>query len=152
MSSMTRAIDQYLEATQPADVVKHNAAMRRVIDPAEGINPAAVAPHLTPLVLRWGPSDTGRWPVARSGKAVRLWACAETPPSSGNAIVTFTVLTEFAGVTTIGTLTIPNGQQIASRAITYVLPANAAIGATVTTANGASGVGTAVFIDTGGPS
>ena len=151
MSHMNRIADQFLEAIQPAAIVKHDAAIRRVIDPAEGINPTAVAPHLTPLVLRWGPSDTGRWPVARSGRAVRLWACAETPPSSGNAIVTFTVLTEFAGVTTIGTLTIPNGQQIASRAIAYDLPANAAIGATVTTANGASGVGTALFIDTGGP-
>lgn len=146
MAQMTRSIDAFLETLQPAAMLKQQAATARVIDLAGGIAPDALAPHLAPLVLRWGPSDTGRWPVARSGTAVRLWACAETAPTSGPAMVTLTLLTEFAGSETIATLTIPINQQFASTALAYDLPASSWVGATVTTANGASGVSIAVTV------
>jgi hypothetical protein len=150
MPKLDRAIDQMLTAIQPAETLRQQAATARVIDLAGGINPAALASHLAPLVLRWGPSDTGPWPVARSGRAYRLWACATTAPDLGPATITFSVLTEYSGEEPIGTLTIPINQQFASTAIVYDVPGNSAVLATVTTANGAGGVGSAIFIDTGG--
>jgi len=150
MSTLDRAIDSYLDVIQPVEVLRQQQANARVIDLAAGINPEALAPHLTPLVVRWGPSDTGRWPIARSGQAVMLRACAETPPSSGPATVTVTVLTEFSGSETIATLTIPQNQQFGAVALAYDLPAGAWVGATVTTANGASGVSIALTVSVGG--
>lgn len=155
MSRMDAAADLFLESIYSGEELRHDAAVRRVVERSERIVPNAIAPFLAPLVLRWGPSDTGRWPIARSGRGVMLRACAETPPSSGPATITLTVLTEFSGVESITTLTIPQGQQFGAKALPatdplFVFPAGAWIGAAVTTANGASGVSIALTVNIGG--
>ncbi len=149
MSRLDRVVRElgYLAAMEPADELRRRKVVADVVDLAGGINRTAMLPHLPADRLRWGPGDTGRVPTVQSGRAVMLRAAAETPPSTGNATITLTTLTEFAGVQTIGTLAIPKGQQFGAEALDVELPAGTWVGATVTTANGASGVSIALTVE-----
>lgn len=135
-----------LDTLQPVEQMRQREDVAMVIMRGGGIFPEAAAPLRTPPVLRWGPSDTGPFPVAQNSTAELFWAYAATPPNLGNCVVTLTMITRGEGEKAIGSLTIPNGEQFGETPLNYVLPARAAVFATVTTANGASGVTRAVFV------
>ncbi len=150
MSDLSRALIDagWADAVLPADHLQYQEALRRVVDPTGRILETAAKPFRTPVGFRWGPGDTGRWPMIRAGMAVLLRAFATTAPSSGNATVTMTWVSESTGGESL-TLTIPQGRQFREVVIAAPIPAGAWVGATVTTANGASGVSIGATIETG---
>ena len=133
-----------LDTLQPVEQMRQNQAVRQVIDLGGGVFPSAASPFRTPLTHTWSPSDTGRKRAAQSGTIVTFAAHAAIAPSTGNCIVTLTMVTEAEGLRTIGTCQITNGASIGETPLNELIPSGAWLGATVTTANGASGVSISV--------
>ena len=127
-----------LDELLPEKVLLLESGVEKVVDPSGKIYAGPLAPHLTPLVLSWGPSDTKRIPLARSGTIVRLWAYADSPPTSAAATISLTSVSEYDGEDTVDTLSIPKNQQFASKSMSVLTDAGTWLGAVVTAANGAS--------------
>lgn len=143
--ALEREIDRLVEALSPADAVRHGVATAQVVDKAGAINRAAILPYLPPLVARWHPSDSGGWPVPIPATVTRLMARASTPPSTGNATITLTVHAPGGGTAT-ETLLILQGDSTSDAGIALDAPNGAWLTATVTTANGASGISIAAIL------
>jgi hypothetical protein len=136
-------------AIQPPDTIRQLAATKTVIDETGAINPPAAAPFRSPQTMQWAPGGTNRQRVTRAGTISLVAAYASTAPTTGNATVTVTQVTEAGGTDTIATLTIPDESQFADATPQVAVPAGAWLLASVTTANGASGVSIALDIRTG---
>jgi hypothetical protein len=133
-----------LDTLNPLDRMRLERALLEVIDMAGGIRPEAAAPFRTPITYTWGPSDTRRQRAAQAGTIVSLSAYAETPPDSGNCIVTLTAVSAVEGEQVLGTCQITKGASIGEAQIQRSIPEGAWLKATPTTANGASGVSISV--------
>lgn len=96
--------------------------------------------------LQWAPGETGRRRSKFAGNLVVVAAQCATPPSTGNATVTITQVSA-AGGGPSATLTIPDGAAVAEVAVSVPVRAGAWLAATVTTANGASGVSISTVIE-----
>lgn len=136
-----------VDALLPRARIEHEQAVAQAIGPTGDLLPRAVRQVRTPLVLAWAPGDTHRQRVARPGVLATLAAHCATPPSSGTAVVTVTQVTATAGASTIAILSIPQGEAIAEAGLDVAVPAGAWIGATLTTAAGASGVSTSLTVE-----
>lgn len=115
--------------------------VRGAFDGAGRLDPDQVRSILPPVDWHWSPGDTGGRRAPRAGRITLLAAYAATPPSGGNAVVTYTLVTPLGGDTV--TLVIPDGVQWADSGDSPVVldvPAGGIVFAEVTTANGAAGV------------
>ena len=139
----------WAEAVIPATELQQGQANKRVIDQTGAMIADAIAPYLRGERFDWGPGDTKRQPTEKAGSLFLIRAYAGTAPSTGDATITVTMVTE-SGSETIATVRIPDGQQFSdpdtAEGLPYAVPAAAWLGATVTTANGASGVNIAAFV------
>lgn len=131
------------KARRTQETLRQQAAVDMAIDITGKVNPAAL-PSSTPLALSWGPSDTRRIATSRAGTVVMLRAFATTAPSTGDAVITLTSTTETGGTETLATVRIPNSTQFSDAdsivGLPVPVPAGAWLYASVTSANGASGV------------
>ena len=134
------AIRGFVETAFPSEALQQQQVVREVVNRSGGINREAILPFLPDLVAKWSPTVTAGEYVPQVSQLGRLVAHASTPPSSGNCVVTLSILPPGAGLTTIGTVTILNGQSTGETSLTHEVPAGAWLFASVTTANGASGV------------
>lgn len=135
------------DVLMPAESLRHAEAVKRTIGVNGDISEREAAPFRTPLVMTWDAGSTSKRRAGRAGSVAILAAHCSTAPSSGDATVTLTMETEASGVETIGTLTIPQGQRMADTTLHVQVPAGGWLGATVTTANGASGVSLALTLE-----
>lgn len=130
-------------ARRTRETLQYQQALEQAVDPTGKVIRTAL-PANTPLVFDWAPSDTSRKATARAGTLVMLRAYASTAPSTGDAVITLTMVTEASGTETLATVRIPDDAQFSNpdtlTGIPYPVPAGAWLGATVTTANGASGI------------
>ena len=125
---------------EPQRDLRQRQAAAMAIDINGKVIPRA-APAPTPMSYSWGPSSTTRYRAARACLLTLVDAYATTAPTTGDAIVTITMTTEAGGTETIATATIPDESQFATPETPNIpVPAGAWIYASVTTANGASGV------------
>jgi len=148
MSGLQRIVREsgLVDVLRPADQVRQQAAVGRVIDPAGGLHPRALAPYLPPLVMTWPQGSTQRHRAAAAGTAVLLAAYAVTPPSTGNAIVTLTLVSPSQGLTTIATCQITQASSFGEAQLDYPIPAGAWLHAALTTPAGASAVSTSLTV------
>lgn len=142
MSTMAldREIAELVEALSPAAAVIQNKNVKNVVNRSGGVERDAILPHLPTLTHEWSPSTPSARFVPQVSRIMSLNAYATTPPSSGNCVVTLTIVSPGSGSATIGTVTILNGQSSGERSLAYTAPAGSWLFAVVTTANGASGV------------
>ena len=137
------------EAIQPARAIRQAQAVAVVVDETGKINRSAVAPFLPPIAFQWASGSTSRQRVPRAGTIVLLAAFASTAPSTGDATVTLTQMTEASGEETIATLRIAEDAQFGDAQPMVQVPAGAWLGAIVTVANGASGVSISCTMNVG---
>ncbi len=151
MNDLRGAVRHLVTVMEPAETLRHGAAVRESIDVAGRPNPAKFARLRTPLALQWPTGATGTYQaVARPGTAILIRARAGTAPSGGPCIVTLKWESASTGLTTLGEVRIPAGRRFGEaqvEAYLATLPAGAWVVATVTTANDASGVSAALTID-----
>ena len=144
--ALNQAIGDMLETVAPARIVRQTIATEEVVDKAGGVIRPSIVGMLPTLVAQWGPSDTRAWYVPQPSTVVRLAAYASTPPSSGAATVRLRVIPPGAGVTTLDTATIANGDSTGSNDMSEDIAAGSWLLADVTVPNGASGVSIAAAI------
>lgn len=139
-----------LDALVPREQERLLQAVRQTIGPLGEINPNMARPFKASQVMQWDPGNTGRQRVGTAGQVIILAAYAATPPSTGDAVVTLTHLNELTSEETLATVTIPQGASFSSFESLVGCPsdvlAGAWLGASVSTANGASGVSISVTI------
>lgn len=144
MDTLRRAVREYVETTRPADVLRHEAALRETVDRAGRISARAAAPFRTPIALQWGSGDTRYQRVPRPGKATLIAARCDTAPAGGPCRVTLQWESAVTGLTTLATVSIEAGQrfgEINVPAEVATLPAGAWVRANAPSpANGATGV------------
>lgn len=136
----------FAEVLEPKRDLRHREAVKRTIDPTGRI----ITPSATAVVFNWDAGSTSKRVTGSAGTITMLAAHCATAPSTGDATVTLTAETEEGGLQTIGTLTIPEGQRMANTTLGVQVTALTWLGATVTTANGASGVSIGARMSTGG--
>lgn len=133
----------------PPQMLRHLEAVFRAVDQTGRLTDRTARPFRTPLVLRWAPGGTDRQWTGRAGIVTLVTAHCLTAPTTGDAVVTFTMERREGGVQNLGTLTIPEGQTMADETLNVAVPSSAWLAQSVTTANGASGVSVAAMIDLG---
>ena len=136
-----RAITTLARTIEPPDLLRQRQAVHVAIDDQGKVNPKSAAALRSPIDFHWGPDDTGGRRAPRASRLVLLSAYAGTPPSTGNATVTYTLITPL--LTDDVTLTIPNGEQFAdstTNPVTLDIPAGGILFAAVTDAQGAADV------------
>lgn len=155
MSSAARAaersIENMLDTVFPVDRERHIDGVLHAIDEAGRPDRASFRSILPPEKLEWPTGATGTFvATARAGRAVLAVARAGTAPSGGACIVTLSWESAAQGLTTIGTIRIPQGQRFGQSGPSEIgadLPAGAWVRAQVTTANGAANVSAALVLE-----
>ncbi len=139
----------FMDEFFPGDRLRHDQAIRRVVDEAGRLDPAAAKPLRTPLGYDWGPSDTTRHRVPRAGDLVLVGVHATTAPT-GSCEVTVTMQTAM-GVVALAKVTVPIGKTMVDAPIDppQPVPAGARLHASVTTVGGASGVSISAEVQAG---
>jgi hypothetical protein len=141
---------RFTEKSHPTHELQQNYANTRSIGRDGSIFREAVEPFLRGEKVSWGPSDTRKQPIEKAGDLYLITAYATTAPSTGDATITITMTTEAGGTENIGTVRILDGYNFSDpdtmEGVPYPVPANAWLGGTVTTANGASGVNIAALV------
>lgn len=143
MSSLAldAAIADLIETLSPAEAAKLQKVVEQVVNRSGGVNRETVLGLLPTLVSRWEPSDAGGDFVPQASTVMGLTAYANTAPSTGNALITLSIERPGAGREAIGTVQILQGEPAAVPVtLAQDAPAGSWLFATVTTANGASGV------------
>jgi hypothetical protein len=135
-----------IEALGIARARKHQLVVEQVVDRTGHIIYEAAKPFQTALRMDWSPGDGGRKRAQQAGMVVLLSAYAETPPSTGNCIVTLTAVSAVEGEQELGTCQITNGSSIGEIAINRSITAGTWLKAVPITANGASGISISVTI------
>ena len=148
-----RAIADMLDTLYPVEREKHIEAMMKALDARGNPSRDYFRTILPPEKLDWATGETGKFiATARAGKSVLAVARAGTAPSTGACIITLRWESEVQGLTTLGTVRIPNGQRFGQSGPTEIgasLPAGAWVQAVVSTANGASNVSVMLALETG---
>ncbi len=134
----------------PRRELRHRDAVQRVIDVTGAINDRSAAPFRSPQSITWKPADTGGDAAVRAGSAVLIRAYATTAPTTGDATITVTKVTEFGGSDALPAVTIPKGSQFGDVVITVPVEAGAWFTRAVTVANGAAGISVQLVINHGG--
>lgn len=140
----------FMDAVYPGDQLRHDQAVRKAIDEAGKLDPSAAEDLRTPITLDWSTIDGRPKRSPQSGDLVLLWAHANTAPSSGPCIVTYTFKTKQQGATPLPVVVrIEQNQEIGEVTLAQPLPAGAYLNPSVTSAGGASGVSTGLVIKVG---
>lgn len=151
--SRDASIKEAINEIWPIQREGHLNAVMEAIDEAGRPNREYFRSILPPEKLDWATGETGKFiATARAGRSVLAIARAGTAPSTGACIITLRWESAAQGLTTIGTVRIPNGQrfgQSGPEQIGASLPAGAWVQAQVSTANGASNVSVSLVLEKG---
>ena len=130
--------------------VTATAESRRIVDAAIDASGQvtwdAIYQVLPAQNLTWAPGDAGLKPVSPQGTITIVRAYCATAPDSGPATITITRVREFASEEVVATLRIAEGSQFAIDHPYAPVEANDWLKATVTDAQGASGVSIGVAV------
>lgn len=95
----------------PQARLRQLAALRRVADDQSRVFPEAIAPYRTPQVVSMSASGAIRQRVAKAGKITLVSIHAGVAPTTADAVISITSLSEDAPTASvIATVTIPQGQ------------------------------------------
>lgn len=151
--SRDASIKEAINLIWPIQRERHVDGALLAIDEAGRPNREYFRSILPPEKLDWATGETGKFiATARAGRSVLAIARAGTAPSTGACIITLRWESAAQGLTTIGTVRIPNGQrfgQSGPEQIGTALPAGAWVQAQVSTANGASNVSVSLVLEKG---
>ena len=151
--SRDASIKEAINLIWPVQRERHVDGALLAIDEAGRPNREHFRSILPPEKLDWATGETGKFiATARAGRSVLAIARAGTAPSTGACIITLRWESAAQGLTTIGTVRIPNGQrfgQSGPEQIGASLPAGAWVQAQVSTANGASNVSVSLVLEKG---
>lgn len=151
--SRDASIKEAINLIWPVQRERHVDGALLAIDEAGRPNREYFRSILPPEKLDWATGETGKFiATARAGRSVLAIARAGTAPSTGACIITLRWESAAQGLTTIGTVRIPNGQrfgQSGPEQIGASLPAGAWVQAQVSTANGASNVSVSLVLEKG---
>lgn len=151
--SRDASIKEAINLIWPVQRERHVDGALLAIDEAGRPNREYFRSILPPEKLDWATGETGKFiATARAGRSVLAIARAGTAPSTGACIITLRWESAAQGLTTIGTVRIPNGQrfgQSGPEQIGASLPAGAWVQAQISTANGASNVSVSLVLEKG---
>lgn len=153
--SRDASIKEAINLIWPIQRERHVDGALLAIDEAGRPNREYFRSILPPEKLDWATGETGKFiATARAGRSVLAIARAGTAPSTGACIITLRWESAAQGLTTIGTVRIPNGQrfgQSGPEQIGASLPAGAWVQAQIDSgdANGASAVSVSLVLEKG---
>lgn len=108
---------KFAERLFPQERLRQFAALRRTADNQGVVFPEAIAPYRMPQVIAMSASGAIRQRVVRAGKITLISAHAGTAPTTGDAVLSITSLSEDSPTAVvIATVTIPNGQSFGQSA------------------------------------
>lgn len=144
---LSRSLQRLALTLEPPTLLQQREANSRAIDRTTGrMTSPALADARDPQTITWKPADTGGDAAVRAGLATLIRAYATTAPTTGDAVITVTKVSEFSGSDPLPTVTIPKGSNFGTAVIADPVEAGAWFTRAVTAAEGASGISVQLVI------
>lgn len=148
--NLERSMTRLARTLEPPAVLQQREATSRAIDSTTGrLTSPALADARDPQTIDFTPAETGGKRAVRAGFAILIAAYATTAPTTGDATITITKVTEFGGSEALPVVTIPQGSNFGDVVISVPVESGSWFTRAFTVANGASGISVQLVIRPG---